>query len=168
MTVPRPEIRDETSEDEFVALARDCRTVASQLADMGRESLAAAEAPSAPGTPLTKAAQVRRYLASRRLRESLLPAELFADPAWDMLLDLFASELEGTVVSVSSACIASGVPSTTALRWLTHLEKRGLVVRESDRIDGRRTNIRLTKAAREPLRQWLERAPWMSQPSPHR
>jgi hypothetical protein len=63
------------------------------------------------------AALARRYLRHRRERERLLP-DLFADPAWDILLDLFAASIERRPVSVSSACVAAAVPPTTALRWI--------------------------------------------------
>ena len=42
---------------------------------------------------------------------------LFADPAWDIMLDLFAARIEGKDITVSSAGIAACVPPTTALRW---------------------------------------------------
>ena len=44
----------------------------------------------------------------------------------------------------TSACIGAHVPPTTALRWLRILEMRGLVEREEDGRDGRRTFVRLT------------------------
>ena len=44
-------------------------------------------------------------------------AELFGDPAWDMLLDLTAARAEHTRVSVTSLCIASAVPPTGAPGW---------------------------------------------------
>ncbi len=160
MTAPRRKTGGGPSEDEFAVLARDCRAIADQLAELSLQN--ESDTRLAPRPRLSEVAQIRRYLASRRLRENLLPAELFADPAWDMLLDLFASELEGKRVSVSSACIASCVPPTTGLRWLSHLETLGMISRESDPIDARRTYIRLTNAAREPIRQWLERVSWMA------
>ena len=70
-------------------------------------------------------AQVRALLRSRRLRDELFGSDLFADPAWDMLLDLIAARLEHAQVSVSSLCIAASVPPTTALRWLRQLTDRG-------------------------------------------
>src|SRR5690606_24209072 len=70
--------------------------------------------------------QVRDWLRVRRLRDEFLPGDLFADPAWDMLLDLFAARLEQERVSVSSLCIASAVPPTTALRWIRTLTEKGL------------------------------------------
>src|SRR3546814_2986047 len=51
-----------------------------------------------------RAKGVRRMLRQRRMREQYFPADLFADPAWDMLLDLYAARLERQPVSVSSLC----------------------------------------------------------------
>jgi hypothetical protein len=98
----------------------------------------------------------RKYLRTRRQREAMFPGALFADPAWDILLDLFAAEVEGTRVSVTSACTASAVPPTTALRWLSRLEVEGLIFRKSDGSDSRRTFICLTPVAFDRLRSWLD------------
>lgn len=75
--------------------------------------------------------------AFRRKREKWLPEDLFAEPAWDMLLDLFVTRLQGSSVRVKSACIASGVPATTALRWLNILEQKGIISSSTDPVDHR-------------------------------
>jgi hypothetical protein len=72
--------------------------------------------------------------------------DLFGEPAWDILLDLFIAQGEGKTVSVSSACIGSAAPATTGLRWLGVLADEGLVVRENDPEDHRRVLVRLTPA----------------------
>lgn len=87
---------------------------------------------------------VRAVIRARRLRGSYFADELFADPAWDMLLDLFHAELTQLRVSVSSVCIAAAVPATTALRWLKALTDKGLVHRRSDPYDGRRVYVELS------------------------
>jgi hypothetical protein len=97
----------------------------------------------------------RNYLTARRRRDELLGLNLFADPAWDMLLDLYASAAEGLDISVSSACLASAVPSTTALGWLIKLEQRGLVCRRRDPADGRRTFLNLSPSAATAIEGWL-------------
>ena len=97
----------------------------------------------------------RRYLASRRRRCELFASALFSDPAWDMLLDLFAARAEGRRISVSSACIASGVATSTALRWVTQLEADGLVKRRPDPRDGRRTFLEISVDAAESVERWL-------------
>lgn len=103
-----------------------------------------------------RAKAVRRVLRQRRMREQYFPADLFADPAWDMLLDLYAARLERQPVSVSSLCIAAAVPATTALRWIKTMTDAGLFVREADPLDGRRIFIGLAEAAFDSLARYFE------------
>lgn len=62
---------------------------------------------------------VRNIIRARQSRIRFFGNDLFADPVWDMLLDLAVARVEHRRVSVTSLCIASGVPTTTALRWIT-------------------------------------------------
>lgn len=94
--------------------------------------------------PLPDPRMVRQVIANRQARARFFDAELFGDPAWDMLLDLTAARAEGAQVSVTSLCIAAGVPATTALRWLTQMVKSGLFVRVPDPSDKRRAFIALS------------------------
>lgn len=110
------------------------------------DDFAAPDAGDGP-VPTVTAATVRGAIRARRLRGQFFAPDLFADPAWDMLLDLFAARLEGGHVSVSSLCIASAVPPTTALRWITTLSDAGLVARQDDPADKRRAFIVLTARA---------------------
>jgi len=86
----------------------------------------------------------REIYAERRRRHKYLPADLFGEPTWDILLDLYIAHREDRRVPTTSSCIGAHVPPTTALRWLRILETRGLVEREDDGRDGRRTFVRLT------------------------
>ena len=95
---------------------------------------------------MSRAPAIRAYLRARRQRERIIGPGLFADPAWDMLLDLYASALEQQPVSVSSLCLASAVPATTALRQLDALRVAGLVRRRPDPADRRRAFVRLDEA----------------------
>ena len=92
------------------------------------------------------ARNVRKLIRQRRLRGRYFPPDLFADPAWDILLDLTAARLEGSSVPISSVCIAAGVPTTTALRWVATLVDLGLLTRRSDTSDRRRVFVELTEA----------------------
>ncbi|MGV7123088.1 JAB domain-containing protein [Sphingopyxis sp. 550A] len=90
-------------------------------------------------------ANAQRISRRRILRRQLIGADdLFGEPAWDMLIDLFIHEAEIKPVSTGSLCIASGLPMSSALRLLQRLCDAGLVIREADRHDGRRNFIRLT------------------------
>lgn len=88
---------------------------------------------------------VRTAIRSRSQRGKFFPKALFADPAWDMLIDLYASKIAHQRVSVSSLCIASNVPAITALRWIDTLVGEGLIVRTSDAFDKRRHFVSLTE-----------------------
>ena len=98
---------------------------------------------------------VRSAIASRKSRADFFSGALFADPAWDMLLELFQAELEQTRVSTSKLCAAAAVPYTTALRWLNTLTDDGLLVRRDDPIDKRRVFIELAPASSEAMRRYF-------------
>ncbi len=102
---------------------------------------------SAAPAPGVTADDVRQVIRIRRMRDQFFPSEIFADPAWDMLLDLMAARLSGANVSVSSLCIAAAVPATTALRWIRTMTDAGLFVRHADPDDGRRVYIGLSDEA---------------------
>ncbi|MGF1550191.1 MAG: winged helix DNA-binding protein [Sphingomonadaceae bacterium] len=106
-------------------------------------------------SPLT-ASRIRAMIRARRLREQYFTSGLFADPAWDMLLDLFAARLEKKRVAVSSLCIAAAVPPTTALRWIKTLTDHGLFRRVADPQDGRRVFIELSDDAAARLERYLK------------
>lgn len=74
-------------------------------------------------------------------------ADIFGEPAWDMLLDLYIALHEGKHVTVSNACASSGAATTTGLRWVATLAERGLVERIPDPNDGRRFFVQLTADA---------------------
>jgi len=86
-----------------------------------------------------------RIVRMRDLRDRMLGQTIhFADPAWDLLLDLYIAELRGPRLSVSDACVGARVPATTALRWLDHLHKAGAIDRIPDPRDKRRVMLQLT------------------------
>lgn len=111
------------------------------------------------GTPgLPDPRLVRATIRKRQLRTRFFDADMFADPAWDMLLDLTAARAEGRRVSITSLCIASGVPPTTALRWIGQLTERGLLVREEDTKDRRRAYIGLSGEAVASMAHYFDAA----------
>lgn len=108
-----------------------------------------------PRPPLPDAGLVREIIAKRQARARFLDAELFADPAWDMLLDLTAARVERQRVSVTSLCIASGVPPTTALRWIGQMVEAGLFERVEDDADRRRAFITLSDRAADAMARYF-------------
>jgi hypothetical protein len=106
-------------------------------------------------TPLPDPQIIRRVIRQRQLRGRFFDSALFADPAWDMLLDLAAARAEHKQVSVTSLCIASGVPPTTALRWIGQLTAAGLLERIEDETDRRRAFLALSDQAAEAMARYF-------------
>ena len=96
-----------------------------------------------------------RLYESRRQRARFISASLLGEPVWDMLLALYCFTSRGRRLSISSLCFASGVPQTTALRWVGVMEERGLVSRFKDKQDGRRWYMTLAVRGREVMEQYL-------------
>ena len=102
-----------------------------------------------------EAALARYILRFRRKREELLGQRYFADPVWDIMLDLFAAQAVGNVVPVSSVLIGAAVPTSTALRRIRDLLVDGVLIAIPDPKDGRRTFLRLAPDHFEMIGQWL-------------
>jgi hypothetical protein len=131
--------------EELVAIAARLR----ELSENAQPDSPSTQAASG-GTPRSRYRYLgiaRQAYALRRKRAAIFGnPELFGEPAWDILLDLYIAHAEGKPVSVSSACIGSAAPATTGLRWLGVLADEGFVVRENDAEDQRRVLVRLTPA----------------------
>lgn len=75
---------------------------------------------------------VHSVLLVRRARDDVFGENLFSDPAWDILLELFGAKLAGRRVTTSELAQAIEVPLSTTLRWIAALHERGLI--ESDAV----------------------------------
>ena len=102
--------------------------------------------------------KVRAVIRARRLRSRYFSEDIFADPAWDMLLDLLQAEIAQHRVPVSSLCIAAAVPATTALRWIRTMTEADLFRRRADPHDGRRIFVELSPTASMAMRQYFAEA----------
>jgi len=105
--------------------------------------------------PPLPADTIAKVIRARRMRGRYFDETLFADPAWDMMLDLLQAEIRQHRVPVSSLCIAAAVPATTALRWLKTLVSQGLFLRRADPHDGRRVFVELAPDTSVSLRRYF-------------
>lgn len=139
-------------------LSEEVSRIASTLARLSTGPSAAPPPPvQADGEelPAVSSETVRAVIRARRLRSRYFAEHLFADPAWDMLLDLLQAEISQLRVPVSSLCIAAAVPATTALRWLKTMVQEGLFIRRADPHDGRRVFVELAPEASQALRRYF-------------
>jgi len=114
------------------------------------------QAPEGP-LPLDLTAFARHLYKERRARDEMLGGDLFGDPMWDLMLELYAAAGEGEKVSVSSACAASGAPASSAIRYIKAMTKRGLLVRDDCPTDARRVYVRLSNHGRQVMTDLLNR-----------
>lgn len=137
-------------------LAEQMTDIAHKMSQLNMDSpLEALENGSGQDSGELSPAIIHEILVARRARSRFFSEGLFADPAWDILLDLLKSRLSHCRVSVTSVCVASNVPPTTALRWIRLLENEGLVRRRADPFDGRRFYIELTEQGDASLTQYF-------------
>ena len=139
-------------------LSEEVNRIAATLARLSTgpsQTAAPTSSPALEEAPHVAADTVRSVIRARRLRSRYFPEELFADPAWDMLLDLLQAEIAQLRVPVSSLCIAAAVPATTALRWLKTMVQEGVFVRRADPHDGRRVFVELSPQASQGLRRYF-------------
>jgi DNA-binding MarR family transcriptional regulator len=152
------DIASDQSAERLRQLSDEVSRIASTLARLSTGPGASnkpIEAVSDAEVPPVAAETVRAVIRARRLRSRFFEEELFADPAWDMLLDLLQAEIAQLRVPVSSLCIAAAVPATTALRWLKTMTDKGIFVRRADPHDGRRVFVELSRDASMAMRRYF-------------
>jgi len=103
---------------------------------------------------------------ARRERRHFFPDDLFADPAWDIILSLYCAEGRGERISITGLAHTIELAHTTAVRWIGWLTEAGLVQRERDVNDRRRHFLKLTDKTRHRLTQWLTRVAALMAPAP--
>jgi hypothetical protein len=131
-------------------------TLSDMINDRGDSPPSPAESSAQSDRQLAGLAAMARQIHRFRLRRSrYLPASLFREPAWDMLLDLFVCASEHRAVSTMDVTLASGAPATTALRWIGQLEQEGLIARRQHELDQRVTLVEMTPKAKVAMREFL-------------
>lgn len=139
---------------EVDARLSEIKQLFTQLA--GEQPDAAAVAEETGRAHLDRVDLARLILWGRGLLEREVATDLFADPAFNILLTLYVSRDEGQNVSTSGACTASGVPTTTALRWINALARRGMVHKRSLPTDRRFTYLELSDDTAAALERFFD------------
>lgn len=85
----------------------------------------------------------------------VLDEQLLDEVSWTILLDLYAASRLGQRLSISSACIGSQAPATTALRHIHQLTQAGLIRRTADPHDARRIYLQIEPVTAQRLEAWL-------------
>lgn len=97
--------------------------------------------------------RVLTQLKATRLR---LNDGVIDDDGWDMLLELTQAEQSNREVSMTTLCMVSESPQTTAYRKILWLEQKGLVARCPDPVDRRRVLMALTAEGKAKVNAYLD------------
>lgn len=96
-------------------------------------------------------ATAKAWIKAGLIRTKALGDGMAADPAWDILLNVYVSTIEGRDLTATDAAHAGQVPLSTGLRWIAILEASGWISRDDDPIDKRRRIIVLRSEGRRRL-----------------
>lgn len=140
-------------DNDSVEITRKLLNIGTQIMSLAREVAAPAAIETATTPTMTDSLVhdsdlwlplAQEIYKERQRRQDCFQSDLFGEPAWDILLDLYIAAKQSKDIQTTSACVGANVPPTTALRWLTLLESKGLVERYEDPKDHRRTFVRLS------------------------
>jgi|SRR5688572_31286366 len=152
------------SSDTLESDGQTLRAHGQALLRLGRELLERAaalegEAPTAR-TSLSTDAEIlvlaKAAQDDRKRRPDFFRKDLFGEPAWDILLDVFIQERVGKPLSVMASYIGSAASTGTAYRYLKLLISEGLIERTGDPKDNRRSFLTLTPHAKEAMIEYLK------------
>ena len=139
---------------------RELSTLQIQLNEL-RERLLNAPEPASPPIEGEAALNrlVRDVLDSRRRREKIFGVQIFGEPAWDLLLELYDAEWRQQPLSIQNACRATGMPPSTMIRWIAMLEEEGWVRAIGDPSDLVRMRVALTDRASVAMHDYFRNLP---------
>lgn len=97
-------------------------------------------------------------LMVRRARTRIFGENLFSDPAWDILLVLYAAKLAKRNLQLTELTKVLEAPASTVARWVATLRDRGLVVSVVSTSDTRQLELCLSSVGAERMeslaQQW--------------
>jgi DNA-binding MarR family transcriptional regulator len=97
----------------------------------------------------------RKEFEGRKARLRYFSKSMFGEPAWDILIALYMTDVAGPRQTVGRITQMANAPPTSALRWLAYLERDKLIVREPHPTDRRVTFVELTDRGRTAIKNYL-------------
>jgi len=152
MTLPthRPLV---TIAESLVDLARELSRQATRDLTSSAQHDAGQRAVSTPRDPRSAAVL---QLAQRRLRKAYLPAPLFHEPGWEVLLGLYTHDNGSHAMSLKELSLLVDAPFTTTQRWVDQMVRLNLITRVEAADDRRRVELSLSAACREGLDAYFD------------
>ncbi|MEP0144501.1 MAG: hypothetical protein ABJP02_10355 [Parasphingorhabdus sp.] len=97
--------------------------------------------------------RAKKFLQWSRFKaETLnLGSGLFSDSCWDMCLDIYICDLKDEKITISSIAHSSGIPMTTAMRYINVMTEDGLLEKSSNPSDNRMVFISTSDNCKEKI-----------------
>lgn len=120
------------------------------------QKLRALLSPRSGARPTVTEDHILSVLAYRRGREAAFGRDLFSDPAWDLLLELYAARLAGRSVTLAELATAIDIPRSTSARWINALVERGLIITTTDSVDCTQLRLDLSPDAAARMKRLMD------------
>lgn len=106
--------------------------------------------------------RAEKYLHWGRLKSRILDTGngLFANSCWNMCLDIYICDLKDQRVTVSAIAHSSGIPMTTAMRYINVMVEQGLLTKTPNSADNRMIFVSVSTDCSEKIEQLLLSAPF--------
>lgn len=101
------------------------------------------------------------YLHWGRLKSQTMDSGngLFSDSCWNMCLDIYICGLKEERVTVSAIAHSSGIPMTTAMRYINVMVQQGLIEKTPNPADNRMIFVSLSSDCMEKIEKILTSSP---------
>ena len=105
--------------------------------------------------------RAEKYLHWGRLKSQTLDSGngLFADSCWNMCLDIYICGLKDERVTVSAIAHSSGIPMTTAMRYINVMVEQGLIEKTPNPADHRMVFVSVSADCLAKINNLLSSAP---------
>jgi len=143
-------------QDEHDRLTREIWRLQQQLARLTEAVLSGA--PPEGFDDSDTAGRVGRILKLRTSRRRIFDAELFGEPAWDMLLQLYDAQLRGRTHCIADLCAASGIPPSAALRWIQCLVDGNWISKRCDPCDRQHVIVSLSPKGADAMQRFFSQS----------
>lgn len=105
--------------------------------------------------------RAKKYLQWGRLKSVTLDTGngLFTDSCWNMCLDIYICGLKDERVAVSAIAHSSGIPMTTAMRYINVMVEQGLIEKTPNPADNRMIFVSVSLDCRKKIEKLLASSP---------
>lgn len=105
-------------------------------------------------------------IAMRRNRDRIFGADLFGEPAWDILLNLMVARFDECGMAVDVLAEAIGHPESTTLRFVEAMSADRLLEHDNQPVDPRKGIVRLSDDAAKAMLAFFRESPAIAFPHP--